>query len=210
MDYDPLDENFASYEGGDFSYRYGTSKPEGKPGEGPVAYVCGPSAHLRSRALSRQNCEVVIVGQTTISGSPYKVVRIEESAFRDLDFVTSVRFATTVVAIGPHGFYGCPCLKVVDFDRESQLKEIGPRAFMYTAIEKILLPPSLRVIGTCAFLGCAKLSQVDFEGQSNLEVIEAHAFTFTALATINIPKRAAVDRDAFVGCPKLKLEPQRM
>ena len=63
---------------------------------------------------------------------------------------------------------------------------INPRAFMNcTALQKVVLPGTVRYIGSSAFEGCTSLSDVTLS--EGLETIHRYAFLNTALTSIFIP-----------------------
>ena len=73
-----------------------------------------------------------------------------------------------------------------------------------TALNKIILPNTLKAIATNAFSGCSNLSEVVFP--ENLETIEYCAFkNCTSLISLTIPKTTTTILDgAFEGCTSLK------
>ena len=86
-----------------------------------------------------------------------------------------VTIPSSVRKIGA-GAFGFTRTLILTFEENSELEVIGEKAFMYSNIETIVLPKSVKVIGDKAFSNCQSLKSVSFEEGTCLERIEAGAF----------------------------------
>ena len=68
------------------------------------------------------------------------------------------------------------------------LLEIGDSAFsLCDELERVNIPPTVKIIGDCAFLCCPKLVKVNFQGEA-LEKIKYGAFRgCSKLAQVDLP-----------------------
>jgi hypothetical protein len=85
-------------------------------------------------------------------------------------------------------------LSEVTFEKDSQLKQIGAKAFSHTFLESIRIPSKVEFIGERCFEGCGNLSEVIFEGDSQLKEIGAEAFRETGLSKVIIDPGMSRDR----------------
>ena len=125
-------------------------------------------------------------------------------AFQSLETIV---FSKSVAVIGSLAFFDCINLKSVMFPNDSQLREIGMRAFQgWKSLRRIDIPDSVTTIGQYAFYDCTNLESVIFTDQSCLQEIGENAFCrCTSLQSIIIPKSVtAIGEGAFYECSKLK------
>ena len=138
----------------------------------------------------------------------------------------TVFIPSTVTNIEEQAFQGCDNLKVVTFDSNSQIQNIGWRTFAFCEkLVSVQLPDSIQCIGQNAFHKCSSLSNVnipsntkkistgafmDCESLRNitlndgLEIIEDSAFQDCALETVNIPNSVKkIGQGLFAYCENL-------
>lgn len=70
--------------------------------------------------------------------------------------LTEVVIPKFVRFIAPYSFFKCGLIVKVEFEKNSQLQEIGRNAFAFNHFTKIEIPPSLKHI-------CRKLQNLNFE-----------------------------------------------
>lgn len=120
---------------------------------------------------------------------PSSVTTIGIDAFRNATSLSSVIFApnSQLTEIGGRAFEGASSLESFSFP--SSLTTIGPSAFRdATALEAITIPAAVTEILTSAFRGTTALASVTFEAGSQLEYIDNCAFCgASSLETITIP-----------------------
>jgi hypothetical protein len=94
-----------------------------------------------------------------------------------------------VEVIGQWCFCGCRSLEAVTFKPNSQLREIGPKAFTWTSLRDIVIPASVEVIGDNCFVDCRSLCEVTFATDSRLQHIGEHSFArCPSLKSITAPE----------------------
>ncbi len=157
---------------------------------------------------------------------PDTVITINEYAFFNCDYLTSVVVADSVTAIGAHTFRGCSKLKNVTIgdgamviEEEafadcygletvsigSNVKAIGEKAFYDCAsLKSILIPDSVQTIGLFAFTLCRDLTRVTL-GDGVVQ-IGAEAFSFCEnLSELSIGNSVTtIGNAAFAFCSSLK------
>jgi hypothetical protein len=78
--------------------------------------------------------------------------------------VIHVRVHPPIRRIEDDAFFGCRLLTIADLNNEG-LEEIGVWAFQYcTSLQRIVIPPAIRVIGKWAFYVCSRLTFVVLGG----------------------------------------------
>ena len=135
----------------------------------------GPYAFANREDLK----EVKISNSVTIIG---------DYAFWGCVSLGKVTIPNSVTTIGVDAFNGCTNLKEVNFEENSQLKEIGGGAFFHCGLTEVTIPNSVTTIGGYAFCGCTNLKEVNFEEKSQLKEIGENAFWNTSLNLVTIPK----------------------
>lgn len=83
---------------------------------------------------------------------PACLERIDESAFRGCENLTTINLSDSIRYIGDDAFYGCSSLKNIHWPL--RLTTIGSRAFRQTALETISLPEGVTSVGDGAFSTC--------------------------------------------------------
>jgi hypothetical protein len=92
----------------------------------------------------------------------------------------------------------------VVFERVSELKGIGGKAFWKTGLKSIVVPSSVVILAKSSFCECGSLGFVIFESGSQLERIEEPAFDRSGLRSIIIPSSAIVlAKSSFYCCKSL-------
>jgi hypothetical protein len=88
------------------------------------------------------------------------------------------------------------------------VEAIGDEAFRDSGILEITLPEGLLKIGDRAFMGCTDLDTVNFP--STLRVIGKEAFRDCVVLDVEVPARARVGEDAFLGTLRDKKTREQM
>ena len=146
---------------------------------------------------------------------PSTLKTIGKGAFSECDRLTSLTIPASVEKIGFAAFYRCYALKSVTFESDSKLTEIGNEAYdedeswsyehgafeECTALEKVVLPDSLKVLGQDTFKNCSQLGSVTFGNR--LTTVAERAFEgCTALTSLSIPGSVRY-LGSFSGCTSL-------
>ncbi len=138
------------------------------------------------------------------------LTEIKSRAFMDCYSLESVTIppSSSVLKIGYGAFSGCTSLTSISLPHN--LREIGHRAFSYTGLKSILIPPSVERIGREAFKGCYSLLSVIImplslplplsssptETESNSLYIYPEAFTdCESLVSIKLPQNVKFVRN---------------
>ena len=103
--------------------------------------------------------DVVIPGTFSCNGQNYTVTSIEESAFSECLYLTSVVIPSSVKSIGDNAFSLCPRLTSVTIP--VGVETIGMSAFEYCAIQSVTIPNTVKSIGESAFFGCTSLTSIN-------------------------------------------------
>ena len=108
---------------------------------------------------------------------PSTLVVIEEGAFKDCDKLKNVDFSQCInlEKIEQGIFDSCENLHELDLGNCTKLESICDEAFYYQKLNKIVLPPSLKIIGNSAFSG-HPFKEIDFNSCHQLEFIGDNAF----------------------------------
>ena len=157
---------------------------------------------------SRNNCNAIIrTKDNTLIAScirtklPDTVVGLEYAFYRRED-LKEITVPKSIIKVGNSSFSGCKYLKNIVF--QSDIVEIGERAFEYCGLETITLPSPVTHIGHRAFMGCKDLKTVLLS--ESLREIDEYAFwECTALEEISIPESVlTIGKNAFEDCSSLK------
>lgn len=90
------------------------------------------------------------------------------------------------------------------FSKDSALTEIGKKAFLYSSLQNIEIPPHVQQIGAESFSFCENLNNITFSEHSELEIINKESFSFTPIEQIEIPKKVTILGEcSFANCNKL-------
>lgn len=98
---------------------------------------------------------------------PSCLERIDESAFRGCENLTTINLSDSIRYIGYDAFYGCSSLKNIHWPL--RLTTIGSRAFRQTALETISLPEGVTSVGDGAFYICPFAKTVYIPSTANVE-----------------------------------------
>jgi len=104
------------------------------------------------------------------------VKSVGNSAFAACSSLTKIRIAKTVKIIGEAAFKKYSQLRVVDFAKGSQLKEMKKGSFIGIAATELVIPDSVTKIGQDVFQFCGSLSCVTLG--DNCRDIGCGAFAF--------------------------------
>ena len=110
---------------------------------------------------------------------PQGVLSIDDYAFFDCNFLTSVILPDSLSSIGDYAFASC------------------------SSLSSIFIPTSVTTIGECAFISCSSLSSISLP--DSVVSIGSHAFQFCdSLSTISLPNSITVISDwSFSICKSL-------
>jgi hypothetical protein len=168
--------------------------------------IDGASATIKSYDTTRVQ-EVSLTEVVTISSLDARsciIHKLGPSAFRETS-ITAIRISQQVREIDNECFLGADQLATVIFlGPHASLIRIGVRAFVWTQLSRVTLPPSLETIDDEAFAYCYRLNAVDFDPDSHLTKIGARAFLDTAITSLNIPKSVTYIGEYAFSCPELK------
>lgn len=98
---------------------------------------------------------------------PACLERIDESAFRGCENLTTINLSDSIRYIGYDAFYGCSSLKNIHWPL--RLTTIGNYAFRQTALETISLPEGVTSVGINAFHNCPFAKTVYIPSTANVE-----------------------------------------
>ena len=131
----------------------------------------------------------------TLGGMP--VTGIEEYAFYDCEYVTSVMLPNSVTAIGDDAFKNCGMASVTI---PSSVRSIGWNAFSGSYLTSVEIPTSVTTFGSGMFSSCGNLSSVSLP--AGMTKIPASMFSGCAsLKTLDIPSSVTTIGDsAFANC----------
>ena len=95
---------------------------------------------------------------------PEGVRHIDNKAFDNGQYLSSVTLPNSLISIGEGAFNGCSELREVIFGDSPQLESIGYEAFRYCSLlESITIPASVNTIAPDAFRACYELKNAYFE-----------------------------------------------
>ncbi len=176
----------------------------------------------------------VVIPATVEAGVTYKVIGIDEGAFKDcsslasidlsnatnLDYIsyeafsgceglTEITIPESVTEIGYAAFSNCDNLETVDLSKAKNLEYIYDYAFYECyGLTEITIPESVTTIGSKAFYGCDGLLKVDLSNAKSLTRIENEAFySCDNLAELDLENAESLN---FIGnwaiayCPSLE------
>lgn len=106
--------------------------------------------------------------------------KLPDRCFEGCKNMRSISFGACYTSIGERAFLGCSSLECIDFAPESNVTQIGKRAFEGTAVAEAVLPGKLELLGSNAFRDCI------------------------ALQKVSLPLGAQAAQDAFEGCVALR------
>ena len=142
--------------------------------------------------LDLTKCEIITVcgvkmirkyfGKQTHVRIPNDISVLRFYAFSDSN-VEVVVIPASVTSIWSYSFSNCRNLKVVEFERGSQLRAIDSDVFRFSQnLEAVInIPNSVESIGNRCFFGCRNLSEITFEERSNVKSVGRYAFVATPI-----------------------------
>ena len=133
---------------------------------------------------------------------PEGITAIEESAFSNCDYLTSVEIPGSVTSIGQSAFSECRSLKDVTIG--DGVMSIGRNAFYNcNALTTITIPDSVTNIGQSTFSYCQNLTDVTI-GDGVMSIGNNAFYNCNALTTITIPGNVTnIGQSAFSECRSL-------
>lgn len=136
---------------------------------------------------------VTVPSYITYKGVKYKVVEINDRAFKNNKKLQKVVLPYSLRVIGKEAFYGCEKLKSVTI--RTNVTAIKDRAFgKCGALTAITLPSKVSVIGTKAFYGCGKLKKIKVV---STKITKKH---------VGVAAFKGINPSAVVDVPKAKLK----
>ena len=158
-------------------------------------------AVLTSIGYCKDSCIAI---PSTWNGVP--VGKIGDRVFKDSN-ITQILIPASVIVIDEYAFSDCQYLTSILFEENSQLQVIAEGAFQRClTLKSFTMPQSVVDIGDYAFDGCGQLQEFVFEGESNLAEIGQRAFNGCKdLIKFTIPSTVKkIGIYCFGGCEKLK------
>ena len=114
---------------------------------------------------------------------------IKSNAFCNCHNLETITLPSQLNTIEESVFDNCMNLKNLTIPPDSNLQQIGPRAFMHTLIKSFNIPPRVTEIGRYCFSYCSELKTVTFSENSQLQTINSEAFSNTIIESITIPSQ---------------------
>lgn len=106
--------------------------------------------------------EIVFVKSWGSFGLECALEEIKQGAFSHCSSLEYVTIPAQLKVLGDGAFDGCTNLKVVDFEKKSQLERIGSGAFYdCSLLKQISIPLSVEYIGRNAFSRCEKIETIE-------------------------------------------------
>ena len=146
--------------------------------------------------------DITIPSTTLWNGVRYKVVGIDDNAFRNCKNLTKVTIPNSVTSIGSSAFYGCSGLTSVTIP--NSVTSIGSCAFQDCGgLTSVTIPNSVTSIGNYAFENCSGLTSVTIP--NSVTNIGSYAFqNCSGLTSVTIPNSVtSIGYSAFYGCTGL-------
>lgn len=147
------------------------------------------------RGIQSSERNLIVPETIEINGYTFQVTEVASSAFyrgegsTNLPNLQTVSLPASIELLQNDSFRDSGNIKSVYFAPNSQLKEIGERAFYFSNIAEITIPASVEVINNRAFSFTENLATINIPEDSQLKVIGHQAFTTNRqLKTIYVPK----------------------
>lgn len=132
----------------------------------------------------------------------YKVVSIDDCAFKDMLSINTIQLPISVETIGNAAFQRCGAELIII--PTGNLYKIGKYAFSGTRISSLSLPFSVKSVGIGAFKDCENLESVYFGDQIST-IADSTFFRCHKLREFCIPKNTSrINQCAFLGCVNLR------
>ena len=132
-----------------------------------------------------------------------KVIAVAENGFMNCTKLTGVTFENpdSIISIGKNAFYYATSFK--DITIPGKVKEIGDKAFYWTAIESATVPLTVTKLGTGVFDHCQSLETAEI--RSNITELPVDTFLYcTSLTSLTLPESLEVIGDcALAHCSAL-------
>ena len=127
-----------------------------------VTYLNYYKDYYSSNAYAYEG-SIIIPESITYQNRTYKVTAIDDYAFYDCKYLTSVSIPTSVASIGASAFENCSGLLSVTIP--NSVTAIGASAFQNcTGLLSITIPNSVTAISGSLFFGCSGLSSISIPG----------------------------------------------
>ena len=130
--------------------------------------------------------EDAFIGATSLQSVtlPKSVTSIGENAFKDLNNLTSLTFASNsrLTTISKNAFYGT---KIENLTLPTTLTSIGDYAFYGISINTLDLPASVKILGEGAFSNVSNLTTLTLA--DSIESIGAYCFEYTSINSLALP-----------------------
>ncbi|KAK8843557.1 hypothetical protein M9Y10_024614 [Tritrichomonas musculus] len=120
-----------------------------------------------------------------------------------LPHIRKVTIPSFVKYIASYAFTNCKNLEKVEFESDSQLKEIRGRLFEESLIERIEIPPHVTKIAENSFSFTNKLKVIEFSEQSEIKTICDFAFSHSSVEFLSIPSSIVHLNNCLLKTPKL-------
>lgn len=147
--------------------------------------------------------DITIPSTIQYNGWTIPVKKIDDNAFSDCYYLTSVKLPEGLEVIGYKAFSNCRLLKSVEVPET--VREIWSWAFAFChSLQSVKFPQSMSRIGEFAFCNCHSLTSATLP--NNISCIESETFFgCESLKSVVIPHSVKEIRDkAFEGCTSLE------
>lgn len=132
---------------------------------------------------------------------PDGISSVGDSAFADMDGLTSLLVPSNIKKISSRAFYCCANLKSIEF--YEGVDEIGENSFVGVNIQSLELPDTLSTLSSGAFADCENLSSVT-TGDGITTIMLSSFANCGSLKTIVIGRNISqIGLDTFNGCTSL-------
>ena len=176
-------------------------------------------------------------GTTFIAPGAFKGCHIKELVIRGAwkigqyactdAHIEKITISRSVEKIGDHAFANIPELNEVSYEKNSQLKQVGPYCFQYdtslkehdipssvlviddyafaqSGLESIKLPENLKILGEGAFMNCLYLKSIEIPDKIR-DIKPKLCFGCTSLSSVKFPKKlTTIGKYAFYECKSLR------
>jgi hypothetical protein len=155
-----------------------------------IDYLCKSNGTATAVATHRKAMTVFCCAEfVEVKGERYAVTEIGPSDHKDFILVIVPRGIQTIM---DKCFSDNMRLCEVFFECNSELKEIGNSAFMYSGLSAITIPKGVKKIGDSSFKWSKSLVSVSFGRDSQLQELGDWAFAYAALPRFDIPRWCTV------------------
>lgn len=133
---------------------------------------------------------------------PEGLEEIGEEAFENSE-IKELKIPASVTKIGDRAFYSMDKLTKVEFAKGAKIERVGAYAFNHcTALEKVVLPDSVKILENGVFSYCYQLSDVTLS--KNLKELGDGVFSGSGIGSIELPDSiekmgSCVFRDCYFG-----------